>query len=116
MPHGREYLLQASDKCEMNEWVSLINWSAASKTLGIPTTLQPSSSPEGMPQRVGEHRLAERPDGSPSLAWGRRRTQMGQAQGLGRSVTDVPLIVSLGEIVCLSDWKRVNRLTDSVPF
>ncbi|KAJ9106865.1 hypothetical protein QFC19_002994 [Naganishia cerealis] len=38
MPLGLEYMLQANDELEMNEWVTLINWSAASKTLGIPTT------------------------------------------------------------------------------
>lgn len=39
--HGREYLLQAGDESNMNQWVSLINWAAASKTLGIPTTSLP---------------------------------------------------------------------------
>jgi hypothetical protein len=44
MPHGLEYVLQASDEPEMNEWVTLINWSAASKTLGITTTSNDSLS------------------------------------------------------------------------
>ncbi|KAI5452190.1 hypothetical protein NCC49_001125 [Naganishia albida] len=49
MPHGHEYLLQANDESEMNEWVSLINWSAASKTLGISTTSTPMPSPSVTP-------------------------------------------------------------------
>lgn len=107
MPHGREYLLQANDECEMNEWVSLINWSAASKTLGIPTTSLPSPSAGVLSRRAGKHRLAEGPDGSPLLAWGSQKTQMGtgpgQAEALGRSVTDVPLDVTLGKDVRISE-------------
>jgi hypothetical protein len=38
MSHGQEYLLQAGEEADMNQWVSFINWAAASKTLGIPTT------------------------------------------------------------------------------
>lgn len=47
MSHGREYLLQANDESNMNEWVSLINWAAASKTLGIPTTSMPLKEEDG---------------------------------------------------------------------
>jgi len=32
MPRGRQYLLQASDEFEMNEWISLINYGSAFKT------------------------------------------------------------------------------------
>lgn len=35
MPHGRQYLLQASDEYEMNEWIGLINYASAFKTAGI---------------------------------------------------------------------------------
>jgi hypothetical protein len=36
MPHGRQYLLQAPDEYEMNEWISLINYASAFKTADIP--------------------------------------------------------------------------------
>lgn len=36
MPHGRQYLLQAPDEYEMNEWISLINYASAFKTADVP--------------------------------------------------------------------------------
>ena len=36
MPYGRQYLLQAADEYEMNEWISLINYASAFKTADIP--------------------------------------------------------------------------------
>ncbi|KAJ9122490.1 hypothetical protein QFC22_001918 [Naganishia vaughanmartiniae] len=54
MPHGLEYVLQASDESELNEWVTLINWSAASKTLNIPTTPTDSFLSSPMPSEVGD--------------------------------------------------------------
>lgn len=35
MPHQRQYLMQASDEYEMNEWITLINYASAFKTAGI---------------------------------------------------------------------------------
>lgn len=55
MPHGLEYVLQASDESEMNEWVTLINWSAASKTLNIPTTSNDSFSSSSVLSDIGEN-------------------------------------------------------------
>lgn len=53
MSHGREYLLQAGDESNMNQWVSLINWAAASKTLGIPTTSLPFKQDGVVPRSMG---------------------------------------------------------------
>jgi hypothetical protein len=36
MPYGRQYLLQAADEFEMNEWISLINYASAFKTADVP--------------------------------------------------------------------------------
>jgi hypothetical protein len=36
MPYGRQYLLQAADEYEMNEWISLVNYASAFKTADIP--------------------------------------------------------------------------------
>ncbi|KAJ9098643.1 hypothetical protein QFC21_004291 [Naganishia friedmannii] len=55
MPHGLEYVLQASDESEMNEWVTLINWSAASKTLNIPTTSTNSFASSPRSSQVNEN-------------------------------------------------------------
>ncbi|WWD20709.1 hypothetical protein CI109_105185 [Kwoniella shandongensis] len=35
MPHTRQYLMQAPDEFEMNEWVTLINYASAFKTAGL---------------------------------------------------------------------------------
>jgi hypothetical protein len=35
MPHGRQYLLAATDEAEMNAWISHINYASAFKTAGI---------------------------------------------------------------------------------
>jgi hypothetical protein len=35
MPHSRQYLLQAPDEYEMNEWITLINHASTFKTAGI---------------------------------------------------------------------------------
>lgn len=35
MPSSRQYLLQAADEYEMNEWISLINYASAFKTANI---------------------------------------------------------------------------------
>lgn len=35
MPQGRQYLLQAGDEDELNEWVSRINYAAAFKTASV---------------------------------------------------------------------------------
>lgn len=35
MPHGRQYLLQASDEYELNEWMARINYAGAFKTASV---------------------------------------------------------------------------------
>lgn len=35
MPHGRQYLLQASDEYELNEWMARINYASAFKTASV---------------------------------------------------------------------------------
>lgn len=35
MPHGRQYILQASDNDELGEWMSHINYAAAFKTASV---------------------------------------------------------------------------------
>ena len=48
MPYGRQYLLQAADEYEMNEWISLVNYASAFKTADIPMMaplpVEPSTS------------------------------------------------------------------------
>lgn len=53
MPHGRQYLLQAADEYEMNEWIAAINFAGAYKTAGI---CMPFAAPRvvgGAPPRSG---------------------------------------------------------------
>lgn len=44
MTQGRQYLLQAADEFEMNEWISLINYASSFKTVDIPM-FAPLASP-----------------------------------------------------------------------
>lgn len=54
MSQGREYLLQANDESDMNAWISLVNWAAASKALGIPTApVLPSAEEDGKAHHTG---------------------------------------------------------------
>lgn len=91
MPHGREYLLQAGDESEMNEWVSLINWSAASKTLGIPTTSlgSPSDNPQlSQPARENDQVVAEgRSPVVETIRTPEMETQTRQANPTGQPMT-----------------------------
>lgn len=45
MPYGRQYLLQAPDEYEMNEWISLVNYASAFKTADIPMMAPLSPGP-----------------------------------------------------------------------
>jgi hypothetical protein len=63
MSHGREYLLQANDESDMNAWVSLVNWAAASKALGIPTTpMTPSEEQDGKARYTGINNVESEPE------------------------------------------------------
>lgn len=70
MPHGRQYLLQASDEFEMNEWINLINYAGAFKTANLtmlsnsPVDANMSSPPSRRESVYGDTTGNPRPESS----------------------------------------------------